>query len=205
MPDRSPARRCAGPPRWRGSGRGSPARRSRRLSRARSASSRSRRSTWRAPVTWRSIAAKRVAGEVVELAGDAPPLLGDRLLGERPARRVAVGRSAPCTLKIRRPMDEREGVGHHPRLPADVLLGSEPVADDPRRRPATAAIAAARAVDSHVCGDVEDHRHGEEQHRLEHLPAMPTTTKIGVDDDGGEQLRRQPLQPSWNTKASNRG
>ena len=64
---------------------------------------------------------QRVAGEIVELAGDAPPLLGDGLLGERLTRLFAARRSA-CLLAVHDATDgEREGVGQDPRLPADVL------------------------------------------------------------------------------------
>ena len=37
---------------------------------------------------------QRVAGQVVELTGDAPPLLGDGLIGERPAGLLQLGDQA---------------------------------------------------------------------------------------------------------------
>ena len=88
------ARRCAARRPWRGSGRGSPGRRSRR----RRAPARPRRRRAAQHVAGagdvEQHGGERVPGQVVQLAGDAPALLGHGLLGERLPGALRAARSA---------------------------------------------------------------------------------------------------------------
>ncbi len=117
---------------------------------------------------------QRVAGEVVQLAGDASSFLGDGLLGERLPRPVELDDQG--LLAMQQPSDrEREGVGHDPRLPADVLLRRQELADDPRRRRGEGGDQRRPHGRLDVGRHVQDHRHAEEEHRFEH--------RLDADDD----------------------
>ena len=134
-----------------------------------------------------------VPGEVVQLAGDAPTLLGDRLLGERLAGLLELHDQR--LLPVHEATDgEREDVGDHPRLPADVLVDGEELADHPRRRGGEGGDQ--RRPDGRLesCRHVQDHRHAEEQHRFEHL-LHADDDEDRDDDEDGEHLGREPRQP----------
>ena len=129
---------------------------------------------------------QRVAGEVVELTGDAPALLRHRLLGECLARPLQLADQGLLAVE-QAPEDEGEDVGERPRLPADVLLGNDHGGDEPRHRRGDSGdpCSSQRRVD--VGGDVEDHRDAEEPRRFEHR-AHP-----GDDEDRDEDGEREHL------------
>ena len=146
-----------------------------------------------------------VSGEVVQLAGDAPTLLGDRLVGERPAGLLELDDQR--LLPVHEATDgEREHVGDHPRLPADVLLGRPRTRRSPTASAAAkAVISAARAVDSSRADDVQDHRHAEEQHRFEDLLARRRRTKIGTTTRTANTSAGSRVSQPWRTNARTAG
>ena len=76
---------------------------------------------------------QRVPGEVVQLAGDAPPLLGHGLVGERLTGALELV-DQPALLDLRAAEREDEEVGHRPRLPRDAGVGRQHLGDDQRHR-----------------------------------------------------------------------
>ena len=138
---------------------------------------------------------QRVPGEVVQLAGDAPPLLGDGLVGERLAGALEL--VDQVTLADLRPAEgEDEEVGHRPGLPGDARVGREHLGRrpmPPMPRPTRDDRRSGQRLQ--VRRRRERHHHDEEERPLQGTVAADGDGD-GHDHQQSEDLRRQSRHES---------
>ena len=109
---------------------------------------------------------QRVAGEIVQLAGDTPPLLGDRLFGERFAGLFELV-DEHCWRRRTRPRANVNTLADAHAVHDDRRTRDQPNGHQPRHRAGDDGDRTARVGRAEMPGDVEHHHHDQEEGALQ--------------------------------------
>ena len=138
---------------------------------------------------------ERVAGQVVQLAGDPAPLLGHGLLGQRLAGRLELLDQLVLAAAGPRPATNVKTEADVHAVHPISASGTQLRGDHPRERRPPRPGSRRPGWSSRGATRVEHHHHHEEERALEVARRRPTTTATGTMHDDGEHLGGQVAGP----------